>query len=70
MGGLHKEKAEPRMCLSAVVCSKTKMITGCHHSAWVWAGCPPATDFLASLRVFESWRASKLLSLGASMPAL
>lgn len=54
MGELHKEKAEPHMCLSPVVCSETKMITGCHRSAWVWAGCPPATDFLASLRVFES----------------
>lgn len=57
----HQKKAEPYMCLLPVICHETKMIMGCHRSAWVCAGCPPATDFLAGLTVFESWRVSKLL---------
>lgn len=70
MRALHQEKAETYTCLSPVVCRETETIMGCHLSAWVWAGCPPATDFLASLTVFGSWRVSKLFSPAARVLVL
>lgn len=71
-GELYQANAEHYTCLSPFVCRETKMIMGCHRSAWLCAGCPPASNFFffAGLTVFEHWRLSKLLSQGVSVPIL